>query len=366
MDDQELVILFTSESDKNPYHELLFDALSEHGVNPIQESLPLFLPLTRTVHRVDRVDVIHLDWLYSLFHVNKVTDSTAINTVLTACMAFMLCVDLLCIKLLSVPLVWTVHNKYDHNRDYYTVEKALNVVVANVVDAISVKCESAGETVEEIYRIRDGSKVVIVPDGNYKNAYPNKLKKPVAREELGIGNEFVYLYFGMIQPYKGVKELIDQFRNIDAPDASLWIVGMPNTERLANRITERAAEDDRIHTRLEFVPAEEVQYYFNAADILVFPYRSILNSGSVLLGLSFGRPIVAPEIGCIPSVVPTENELLYDPEDPDGLEDALVEARSVDIEKIGSANFQYADSLRWSKAGLAYKNVYLQIVASES
>src|SRR5690606_36127483 len=37
--------------------------------------------------------------------------------------------------------------------------------------------------------------------------------------------------------------------------------------------------------------------YFRAADLVVLPYREILNSGTALLALSFDRPVLLPEAG---------------------------------------------------------------------
>ena len=43
-----------------------------------------------------------------------------------------------------------------------------------------------------------------------------------------------------------------------------------------------------------FVPDGEVQHYLLAADAVVLPFKEILTSGSAMLALSFGRPVVAP------------------------------------------------------------------------
>jgi hypothetical protein len=39
-----------------------------------------------------------------------------------------------------------------------------------------------------------------------------------------------------------------------------------------------------------------------AADLVVLPFHSILNSGSVLLALSHNRPVLAPRIGALPEI----------------------------------------------------------------
>lgn len=59
--------------------------------------------------------------------------------------------------------------------------------------------------------------------------------------------------------------------------------------------------------------------YMKAADVMVLPYRDIINSGSAILGMSFGKAIIAPHLGCIPEILKSEGGILYDPNDKNGL-----------------------------------------------
>jgi len=53
----------------------------------------------------------------------------------------------------------------------------------------------------------------------------------------------------------------------------------------------------RIVLRPDFIPDEETEVYFKAADVLVLPYTHIYQSGLVALGYSFGLPIIATDVG---------------------------------------------------------------------
>jgi glycosyltransferase involved in cell wall biosynthesis len=55
----------------------------------------------------------------------------------------------------------------------------------------------------------------------------------------------------------------------------------------------------RVRLLLRWVPLAEVQYLFVASDFVVLPYRRILNSGTVFLALSFGRPVLVPDKGAM-------------------------------------------------------------------
>ena len=66
-----------------------------------------------------------------------------------------------------------------------------------------------------------------------------------------------------------------------------------------------------------------MQMYLRAADAVVLPYKDVLTSGSAILAMTFGQPVIAPAIGCLPESLGAEGTILYDPSTPDGLERAL-------------------------------------------
>ena len=68
------------------------------------------------------------------------------------------------------------------------------------------------------------------------------------------------------------------------------------------------------------VPDDRMQVYLRAADAVVLPYRDVLTSGSAILAMTFGQPVIAPAIGCLPESLGSEGTILYDADAPDGLE----------------------------------------------
>jgi len=52
------------------------------------------------------------------------------------------------------------------------------------------------------------------------------------------------------------------------------------------------------------------------ADAVVLPFRDILTSGSAILALSHGRPVIAPALGCLPGTLPSDATFLYDADAP--------------------------------------------------
>jgi glycosyltransferase involved in cell wall biosynthesis len=84
-----------------------------------------------------------------------------------------------------------------------------------------------------------------------------------------------------------------------------------------------AGNDPRIHLYPGFIADEAMQTYLLASDAVVVPYREILTSGTAMLALSFGRPVVSVALGFLKDVVGAEVGVLYPPADPAGLAGAM-------------------------------------------
>jgi glycosyltransferase involved in cell wall biosynthesis len=71
------------------------------------------------------------------------------------------------------------------------------------------------------------------------------------------------------------------------------------------------------------VPVEAVASLLRAADVAVLAHRQALNSGFLLLALTFGLPVVGPRMAAAEHLLDDRVARLYDPADPDGLPRAL-------------------------------------------
>jgi D-inositol-3-phosphate glycosyltransferase len=56
---------------------------------------------------------------------------------------------------------------------------------------------------------------------------------------------------------------------------------------------------DKVITRTEFIPDDQVEIYFKAADVVVLPYTQIFQSGVLFLAYSFGLPAIVSDVGCL-------------------------------------------------------------------
>jgi D-inositol-3-phosphate glycosyltransferase len=226
----------------------------------------------------------------------------------------------------------TVHNVNAGRRD--SEDTVLNRLTLRVqyrlADHIFVHTELMKRELVQGFGVQE-TRVTVIPFG-INNAVPNtQLTPSEAKQRLGIRHgERTILFFGNIAPYKGLEYLIAAFQQIPAArdNYRLIIAGRPkNCERYWTTIQEAIREDvrtGRILLRAHYIPDDETEIYFKAADVLVLPYRHIYQSGVLFLGYSFGLPVLAADVGSLKDeVVKGKTGYVFKPEDPTDLMKAI-------------------------------------------
>lgn len=188
--------------------------------------------------------------------------------------------------------------------------------------------------------------------------YANRISRPKAYRQLELPDDaFVYLFLGLLRPYKGLEDLFDAFNNLKDPDARLLVAGRVfGIDTYESKLRKLAQSDPRIKLVTEFIPDEAIQIYLNACNFFVLPYKDITTSGALALALSFGKPVIAPSIASFPEVIILESGILYDPSQPNALTWALHQARSWPCSE--SKIFKYADQFDWDKFGIKLAALY--------
>lgn len=198
-----------------------------------------------------------------------------------------------------VPLVMTVHNVQSHERirwDDWTLWRCLATA-----DAIVVHTQEALETVRR--RLGPRARIELIRMGDWDVFRGVEAgDRPAARARLGLpaGGPIV-LAFGAIRPYKGLDGVIAALPAVRRrhPGARLVIAGplLAGTEGEYRRAMRRASVEDAVIFRPGYVPGDEVHHYFAAADVAVFNYTGITDSGSLRLACRMGTPVVATAVG---------------------------------------------------------------------
>jgi len=231
-------------------------------------------------------------------------------------------------KALGKKIVLTAHNVNARKRD--SNDSRLNRLTLRIqyrlADHVFVHTESMKRELIDDFGV-EVSRVTVIPFG-INNAVPiTSLTPAEARQRLGIRDrDRAILFFGRITLRKGLDFLIAAFHKIlvGRDGYHLTIAGRPERcETYWTAIQETIREDvqgGRVLLRADFIPDEETELYFKAADVLVLPYRQIYQSGVMFLGYSFGLPVLAADVGSMKDdIVDGKTGFVFRPEDPDHL-----------------------------------------------
>lgn len=273
-----------SNKDGNPYNSLLYTAIEQ-----VDEHVSVTEFRLRRALKT-RYDILHLHWPELIFN------SPRLGYALLVSLLWLILIPLL--KIRGTKLVWTAHNSKEHDVYRPVLSKLMWLWFVRRVDGLIVLSESSKESVLELYPRLAQVPIVHTPHGHYRDIYPHTMTREQARRRLGFTDQNVVVGFvGAIRQYKNVPQLIKTFRDVSDSDWHLLVAGKVSDSELEHEIRKGASSNDHIDLQLTFIPNSELQIYFVASDLMVFPYQNILNSGSVLLSLSFNCPVLVPDIG---------------------------------------------------------------------
>ena len=246
----------------------------------------LLMPLEVTARRIAGVRIFHLHWVFTFllpgakrFPVMRWVAQIWFLVLLRTC------------RMIGMHLVWTAHNVLPHEQVFGDDVSARRALVASS-DLVLAHSQSTldelaalGAVVRRSAIIRHG------PFGSIPSA--ESLRSPGSS-----GGPRRFLFFGYVREYKGVDDLLAAFAALpDGVAAHLTVAGQCDDPSLESRLRELARRcGSNILLRLEHVPGDEVSQLLAAADVVVLPFRRTSTSGSAMLALSHGRPLIVPNL----------------------------------------------------------------------
>ncbi len=206
-------------------------------------------------------------------------------------------------KLLGGKIIWTVHNRYPHPNKYLYFNKKIRRILAGLADRLHVHCESAIDLVADILNA-EKTKFFVVKHPAFPADIFEKGKAIERLNQKYFVNHFklddkIFLMFGAIAEYKGIKEVIEIFKNLG--DKNKLIIAGFVKKGNQNHFNElkNLSDDKKIFLEGGIIPDEDVPYFLNSADYVIFNHKDILTSGGVVLAMNYKKNIIAPSLGCI-------------------------------------------------------------------
>lgn len=287
---------------QNPYLELLYSRCPEVGFLPS--------PLTRysDLEELPPGTVFHLHWTRGA-QLGAATPAEA-RTMTTSYLA-----PIEAFVARGGTLLWSVHEEAPHDVAFPEVERELRTRLAELADGIHLLHESTRQIVEPHYRLPE-DKTFVVEHPLYTGYYPTYMTRDAARRRLGVQDGTALVVgFGALRPYKGFERLIDSLDHlrttIDRP-VQVLIAGPTMQHADTSELEARAAGRSDVTLSVGPVPVSDVQVLFHAADVVALPYRKVMNSGVLMLALTFRRPCVAPHNPITEAMAATDLVELFD------------------------------------------------------
>ena len=231
-------IVFIPDWRGNPYQPSLADHLNKKN-NEIIFGLNFGrICVFESVYANWKPEILHLHWPDQYIDVKK-------RSFFYKSIFFL--IQLVAIKFLGVKIVWTVHNLTSHDTRFKKWELMVYKIIAKLSDQIIVHSKYAKGKVANVYNVKNDLKINIIAHANYISNYKNTISRQEARDKLYMDkNDKVFLFFGMIRPYKGIKELIDSFCKLNRKGVSLVIAGGCGDKKFEKEIKELALKNQNI------------------------------------------------------------------------------------------------------------------------
>lgn len=147
--------------------------------------------------------------------------------------------------------------------------------------------------------------VMLNPHPLYDN-FGQAVPKDKARQQLNLPQDkTILLFFGFIRDYKGLDLLMKAYKKAYQENLLLVVAGeFYNNGAQYNELEKELGLAGQIVWRTDFIPDDQVRYYFSAADLIVQPYKTATQSGVTQIAYHFERPMLVTNVGGLAEIVP--------------------------------------------------------------
>lgn len=172
---------------------------------------------------------------------------------------------------------------------------------------------------EDIKKYLPKKKIETIYLGIHKDLFPD------FKKNFDLNKEFLtILFFGRILPYKGIDTLIEAVEILreEKIKVETIIAGRGEIdEKYLDKIKEL-----KINLKNYWISNEELLSLLKKTDILIIPYKKGTQSGLISIGLAYGIPIIATNVGSFNEYIKDGfNGFLIEPDNPKELSEKIKE-----------------------------------------
>ncbi|MBO5679819.1 MAG: glycosyltransferase [Bacteroidaceae bacterium] len=174
----------------------------------------------------------------------------------------------------------------------------------------------------------DTKPYALTPHPLYDN-FGDRVSRDEAIAHLGLDADTRYiLFFGLIRDYKGLDLLLRAFADsrLRNKKTKLIVAGeFYSNAELYEQLERNLDIAEHIVWYKEFIPADQVRYFFAAADLVAQPYKTATQSGITQIAYHFERPMLVTDVGGLAEIVPHGKVGYVVKPEADAIADALVD-----------------------------------------
>ncbi|HEY3755763.1 MAG TPA: glycosyltransferase family 4 protein [Opitutaceae bacterium] len=218
--------------------------------------------------------------------------------------------------------VHTAHNVLPHGRERQRRFRWAYRWIYRFPHHIVAHCQATSDQLQRDFGV-PADRITVISIGLNEEMPQPDLTPAQAKAELGLGSERLMLFFGKVEPYKGVDRLVEAWPQVSAP-SQLAIAGLSIDPAYGSQVRAAILSSARpIRWEEGHVPNERAALWLTAADALVLPYRHIYQSGLVFLSQRFGLPVIATDVGSMREYVDADSGLIAEDNSAEGLATAI-------------------------------------------
>jgi len=276
-------------------------------------------------------DVVHIQWVHLLRAPRLLSEIHHIEH---------LCA-------LNIPVIYTMHNflPHDSNCEIGAIYQQLYRSVSYLIVHTRTDQQRA------LTMGMSDRKIALIPHGPLF-ADQFGLTWTQARERLQISsNTVMLLMLGVVRPYKGVEETLYALAQLveEYPEICLWVAGNALNKTYAQHLQQLSVKlglQHHVRWQLSYVPSVAIGQFHAAADVVLFPYRNISQSGAFLTAAALGKCTLSTRAGGLAEIIRDgENGIQIAAAEPGTIAEGIRRCLALSAEQRESIGLQLRDEI---------------------